>query len=62
MSFAMAFWVSQLGPLSAVDQRDARKLRLLASAVAGPAAVEAAWEAGARLTLVEAVRLAIEAR
>jgi hypothetical protein len=57
---AERFWVAQVGPLDAADQRQLRLLRRLVAVQIGPARTEAAWRAGAALGAAEAVALALQ--
>jgi predicted ATPase len=57
---AERFWVSQIGPLDAADQRQLRLLRRLVAVQIGAARTEAAWRAGALLGASEAVALALQ--
>jgi predicted ATPase len=55
------FWVAQIGPLDAADQRELRLLRRLVAVQIGPARTDAAWRAGATLSSADAVELALQA-
>jgi predicted ATPase len=57
---AERFWVAQIGPLDAADQRQLRLLRRLVAVQIGPARTEAAWRAGAALGAAAAVALALQ--
>ena len=58
---AERFWVAQIGPLDASDQRELRLLRRLVAVQIGRARADAAWRAGAALGTAEAVALALQA-
>ena len=55
------FWVAQIGPLDAADQRELRLLRRLVAVQIGSARTDAAWRAGAVLSAADAIDLALQA-
>ncbi len=57
---AERFWIAQIGPLDAADQRQLRLLRRLVAVQVGPARTEAAWRAGGRLGAADTVALALQ--
>ena len=60
MGFAERHAVAAIGPLSAADRHDLRRLRRLCTAQASAEAVAQAWREGASLDLPQAVRLALQ--
>jgi tetratricopeptide (TPR) repeat protein len=58
-AFAAGYWVRGFGPLTAGDQRDLLRVRRLAARQISAPRIQAAWAAGATLTLAEAVALAL---
>jgi hypothetical protein len=59
MGFADAFWRAQFGALSGSDRRDVARTRRRCRQRLGCAAAQAAWRAGALMTLPQAVALAL---
>ena len=60
MGFSQAHSLQVTGGHTAGDQHDLRRLRRLCQAQLGAASTQAAWQAGAALSLAEAVRLALQ--
>ena len=57
--FAESFWQTRFGHLSAQDRHDTRRIRRLAACSLDARQIQALWSRGARLTLAEAVALAL---
>ncbi len=57
--FAEAFWQIRFGRLGAEDQHDMRRVRRLAACSLDPRRIPALWAQGARLSLAEAMALAL---
>ncbi len=55
MAFAARLWAERFAPLGAADRRYVARVRALARAQAGAAAVDAAWAEGERMALADAV-------
>ena len=60
MGFSQAHSLQVTGGHTAADQHDLRRLRRLCQAQLGAARTQAAWQAGAALSLTEAVHLALQ--
>ena len=59
MAYAAAFWCSRFGELSALDERDLRRVRRLAARQMDEAHINAAWREGEQLALSQAVAIAL---
>ena len=60
-AFVAAYWRHRAGPLSRSDERDGLRVRRLAARLLDAQACAAAWAEGERLTLAQAVHLALQA-
>ena len=59
MPSAESFWQTRFGRLSAEDLHDMRRVRRLAACSLDPRNIPALWAQGARLSLAEAMALAL---
>ena len=59
MAFSERYWVTHYGPLAADDLRFVRRVRALVAHQIGADRLAALWDAGARLSSADALRIAI---